>query len=262
MSTRSASECRSPARSHGQALPGQPDRLWSAEQNVIQVSSSTHDRDQGPRTLVPRKQDPSRRGLHSERSKLDRCVIASTGSRHVVLPATHGARVLPLGRVDIGLASLHRSLRLQAECSGSKIRHSASLSSQCSLQRLAPRLVTARYTVGKSAMTSTAPSSGKTSSVKGKRYPRLPLLSASVMAHYLLPTGTLVITSLPTDEVGSRYIAAKRSKTFLRRKWSCRRGAEGNCPAHYLLPTGTLGIASLPTDEVGLRQWRSTRHRG
>jgi hypothetical protein len=46
----------------------------------------------------------------------------------------------------------------------------------------------------------------------------------------------------------------KRSKTFLRRKWSCRRGAEGNYPAHYLLPTGTLGIASLPTDEVGSRQ--------
>jgi hypothetical protein len=39
--------------------------LWSAAQNVIQVPS-THGRDQGPRTLAPRKQDPSRRGLHSK----------------------------------------------------------------------------------------------------------------------------------------------------------------------------------------------------
>ncbi len=96
------------------------------------------------------------------------------GPRHVVLAAAHGARALALGRADIGLASLHKSLRLQAECSGSKIRHSASLSSQRSLQRVPPRLVTNRYTVGKSAMASTAPSFGKTSSVKGKRYSYLP----------------------------------------------------------------------------------------
>jgi hypothetical protein len=51
-------------RSYGQALPGQPVRLWSVTQNVIQMPS-THDRDQGPRTLSPRQQDPSRRGLHS-----------------------------------------------------------------------------------------------------------------------------------------------------------------------------------------------------
>jgi hypothetical protein len=168
--TRSASECRSPARPHGQTLPGQPGRLWSAAQNVIQVPS-THDRDQGPRTLVPRKQDPSRRGLHSKRSKLGRCSIAPTGPRHVCGPCSRPrTRALALGRVDIGLASLHRSLRLQAECSGSKIRHSASLSSQRSLQRLAPRLVTTLYTVGKSDMSPTARSFGKTSSVKGKRY--------------------------------------------------------------------------------------------
>ena len=46
-------------------------------------------------------------------------------------------------QVDVGITGLHRSLRLprQAECSGSKIRHSAPLSSQWSGQRLAPRLV-------------------------------------------------------------------------------------------------------------------------
>ena len=46
---RLASERRSPARSHGQALSGQPGRLWSLAQNVIQVPS-TYVRDQGPRT--------------------------------------------------------------------------------------------------------------------------------------------------------------------------------------------------------------------
>jgi hypothetical protein len=180
MSTRPASECRSPARPHGQALPGQLDRLCSVAQNVIQMPS-THDRDQGPRTLAPRKQDPSRRGLHSVRGKLGRCAIAPTGSRHVDLAAAHATRALALGRVDIGLASLHRPLCLQAECCGSKIRHSASLSSQSSLQRLAPRLVTTRYTVGKSAMASTAPSFGETSSGKGKRYSYLPALAVLVM---------------------------------------------------------------------------------
>ena len=57
------------------------------------------------------------------------------------------------------------------------IRHSAPLSSQCCLQRLAPRLVAACYAVDKPAMASTAPSFGKTSSVKGKRYSYLPLLA-------------------------------------------------------------------------------------
>jgi hypothetical protein len=41
-----------------------------------------------------------------------------------------------------------------ARC-GSKILHTSALSSQLSLQRFAPRLVTARYTVAKSAMAST-----------------------------------------------------------------------------------------------------------
>jgi hypothetical protein len=86
VSPRLASERRDPARSHGQALSGQPGRLWSLAQNVIQVPS-TYVRDQGPRTLATRKQDPPRRGLHSQRSKLGRCAIAPTGPRHVVLAA-------------------------------------------------------------------------------------------------------------------------------------------------------------------------------
>jgi hypothetical protein len=81
-----------------------------------------------------------------------------------------------LGRVDVGLAGLHRPLRL-AECCGYKIRHSAPLPSECSFQRLAPRLVAARHALAKPAMASTASSFGKTSSVKGKRYPCLPLLA-------------------------------------------------------------------------------------
>jgi hypothetical protein len=50
------------------ALPGQYYCSRGAAQDVLQVPS-THARDQGPRTLVPRKQDPPRRGLHSQRSK-------------------------------------------------------------------------------------------------------------------------------------------------------------------------------------------------
>ncbi len=50
------------------------------------------------------------------------------------------------------------SLRLQAECSDSKIRHSVPLSLQCCFQRFAPRLVTACYALEKPDMTSTAPS--------------------------------------------------------------------------------------------------------
>jgi hypothetical protein len=110
---------------------------------------STYVRDQGPRTLDTRKQDPPRRGLHSQRSKLGRCAIAPTGPRHVVLAAAYATRALAPGRVDIGLAGLHRSLRLQVEHSGSKIRHSDPLSSQCNLQRFASRLVSIRYTMGK-----------------------------------------------------------------------------------------------------------------
>ena len=155
--SRPASECRSPARPYGQPLPGQPGRLWSVAQNVIQVPS-THGRDQGPRTLTPRKQDPSRRGLHSKRSKLGRCAIAPTGPRHVVLAAARAARAFGPGRVDIGLAGLHRSLHLQAERSGSKICHSAPLSSQCSFQRLAPRLLTSCHALAKPVMVSTASS--------------------------------------------------------------------------------------------------------
>jgi hypothetical protein len=65
VSTRLVSECRGPAQSHGQALPGQPGRLWCVPQNVLQMTS-TDGRDQGPRTLAPRKQDPPRCGLHSK----------------------------------------------------------------------------------------------------------------------------------------------------------------------------------------------------
>jgi hypothetical protein len=169
---RLASERRIPTRSHGQALSGQPGRLWSLAQNVIQVPS-TYVRDQGPRTLATRKQDPPRRGLHSQRSKLGRCAIAPTGPRHVVLAAAYSTRALAPGRVDFGLTVLHRSLRLQAERSGSKICHSAPLSPQCSFQRLAPRLVVTRHALVEPAMTSTASSLGKTSSVKVKRYCRL-----------------------------------------------------------------------------------------
>jgi hypothetical protein len=70
------------------------------------------------------------------RKKLGRCTITSTGSRHVVLTVVYASRGLAPGRVDIGLAGLHRSLRLQAERSGSKICHSAPLSSSAAFNGL------------------------------------------------------------------------------------------------------------------------------
>jgi hypothetical protein len=142
---------------------------------------------------------------------------------YVVLAAAHAARALALGRVDIGLASLHRSLRLQAECSASKIRHSASLSSQRSLQRLAPRLVTTRYTVGKSAMTPTARSFGKTLNVKDKRYSYLPALTPPAVvsrsaAAFSLPLPLTVSASL-------RQIASSRHRRTLRQSTGATAGS-------------------------------------
>ncbi len=147
----------------GQALPGQPGQAVCGVLRKMssKCPASTHGRDQGHRSLAPRKQDPPQRGLHSKRSKLGRCAIAPTGSRHVVLAAAHATRALAPDRVDIGLAGLHRSLGLQAERSGSKICHSSPLSSQCSFQRLAPRLVEARHALAKPTMASTASSFGK-----------------------------------------------------------------------------------------------------
>jgi hypothetical protein len=96
-------------------------------------------------TKTSRTQDPPRSGLHSERSKFSGCSIASTGSRYVVLPPAHAARTLTFGRVNIGIASLHRPLCLKTERGCSKICHTSALSSQCTLQRLAPRLVSTRH---------------------------------------------------------------------------------------------------------------------
>ncbi len=78
--------------------------------------------------------------------------------------------------------------------------HSA-LSSQCSLQRLAPRLVSTRHALAQPAMTSTDSSFGKASSVKSKRYPGLPLLTPSAMVSrsttdFLLPLQPVTSMSL------------------------------------------------------------------
>ncbi len=233
MPTRLASECRSPVRSHGQPLSGQPGRLWSVAQNVIQVPS-TYVRDQGPRTLATRKQDPPRRGLQSQRSKLGRCVIAPTGPRHVVLAAAYATRALAPGRVDIGLAGLHRSLRLQAERSGSKICHSAPLSPQCSFQRLAPRLVVAHHALAEPAMASAASSLGKTSSVKVKRYSHLPLLSTSTMVSSSAEAFSLPLP--PTASASFRQIAPPRHRrTFCQPRGATAGSGLRLCMKHGLL---------------------------
>ncbi len=125
----------------------------------------------------------------------------TTGSRYVVLAPAHAARALAIGRVNIGLTGLHRPLCLQSERGGSKICHTSTLSSQCSLQRLAPQLVSTRHALAQPGMTFIVSSFGKASSVKSKRYPGLPLLSPSVMVSrsaeaFLLPLQPATSTSL------------------------------------------------------------------
>jgi hypothetical protein len=155
-----------------------------------------------------------RRGLHSKRSKLCRCVIAPTGHRHVVLAVSHTTRDLAPGRVDIGLAGLHRSLRLQAKRSASKICHSTPLSSQCSFQRLAPRLVETHHALAEPAMASTASSLGKTSIVKGKRYSHLPLLAASAMVSRSVTAFSLPLP--PAASASLRQIVPPRHRRTFR----------------------------------------------
>ena len=65
LSSRFASECRINVRSYGQALPGQYDRGWSSQEDIIQ-KPRTHGRNQGPCTLVTRTQDSPGVGLHSQ----------------------------------------------------------------------------------------------------------------------------------------------------------------------------------------------------
>ncbi len=157
----------------------------------------------------------------------------------MVLAAAHVARAFAPGRVDIGLAGLHRSLRLQAECSGSKICHSSPLSSQCSFQRLAPRLVEARHASGKPVMASTASSLGKTSSVKGKRYSHLHLLAASVMVSRSATTFSLPLPSVTSASL--RQITPPRHRRTFRQP----RGVTADsglrlCVKHALLQASVL----------------------
>ena len=175
LSSRFASECRSITRSYRQDLSGQYDRGWSSPQDVIQVPR-THDRNQGSCTLTARTQDSPGGGLHSQRS-IGRCAIASEGARHVVLAAVHATRDLVPGRGDPEHAGVHGPVCLQSKLSRSKIRNASSLSSHRSFQRLAPRLVAGVHVVAQPALTSLDTSFGKSSSVKVKRYPNLPLLA-------------------------------------------------------------------------------------
>ncbi len=164
-----------------EALRGRTFKLY--QENMAVVGALRKMSSKCPSLMARSRTSYLGRGLlHSQQSKFGGCSIAPTGPRHVVLAAAHATRALSLGRVDVGLAGLHRPLRL-AECCGYKIRHSDPLPSECSFQRLAPRLVAARHALAKPAMASTASSFGKTSSVKGKRYPCL---------YWLAPSSALV----------------------------------------------------------------------
>ncbi len=182
-----------------------------------ELKACRHDLHQNVEVLCGRtvKVDPSRRGLHSQRNKLGRCVITSTGPRHVVLAAAYTTRALAPGRVDIGLAGLHRSFRLQTERSGSKICHSSPLST-----RLAPRLVVTHHALTEPAMASTASSLGKTSSVKVKRYSHLPLLATSTMVSRSAEVFSLPLP--PTASASLRQIAPPRHRPFVNREVQLR----------------------------------------
>jgi hypothetical protein len=81
-SSRPTSESRCPTWSHGQTLPRQHGSCRHPSQDVFKVTS-IDDRDQGTLPLASRKQDPARRGLHSQRSKFGGCSITPTGPRYV-----------------------------------------------------------------------------------------------------------------------------------------------------------------------------------
>jgi hypothetical protein len=171
VSSRLASECRDPARPYGQALPGQPGqaicgvfRKMSFQCPALMAEI---------KDLVP--------WLHENKIRLDvvyirsevNLVDASSWQRGLdmwSLQVPTQQELLHLVESTLGSPVCTDPLRLQAECSGSKICHSAPLSSQSSLQRFAPRLATTRYGFGKPAMASTAPSFEKTSSVKVTRH--------------------------------------------------------------------------------------------
>ena len=95
----------------------------------------------------------------------------------MVLAAAQTTRSLVRGRGDLWHAGVHGPVCLQTKLSRSKIRNASSLSTQYSFQRLAPRLVAGVHTVAQPVLASLAASFGKSSSVKVKRYPNLPLLA-------------------------------------------------------------------------------------
>jgi hypothetical protein len=126
--------------------------------------------------------------------------------------------------------------------------HTSALSSQCSLQRLAPRLVSTRHALAQPAMVSTDSSFGKASSVKSKRYPGLPLLVPSVMvprsaAAVRLPLQPVTSTSL-------RQIAPPRPRRDLRQSRGASAGSGLRlCVKDDLLQAGVLLVTQGATDE-------------
>ena len=99
----------------------------------------------------------------------------------MVLAAAQTTRSLVRGRGDLWHAGVHGPVCLQTKLSRSKIRNASSRSSQCSFQRLVPRLVAGVHVVAQPDLSSLAASFGKSSSLKVKRYSNLPLLSPPVL---------------------------------------------------------------------------------
>jgi hypothetical protein len=169
-----------------------------------------------------------------------------------LLPLTRGSRqpfllALALGRVNIGLASLHRPLCLQAERGCSKICHTSALSSQFSLQRLAPRLVSTRHALAQPVMASTASSFGKASSVKNKRYPGLPLLTPSVMVPRSAAAVRLPLQ--PATSTSLRQIAPRPRRALRQSRGASAGSGLRLCVKDDLLQVGVLLDTQGATDE-------------
>ena len=95
----------------------------------------------------------------------------------MVLVSVHATRAPAPGRGDLGHTGVYGPVCLQTEHSRPKIRNASSLSSQFSIQRLSPRLVTGVLAVAQPDLASLDSSFGKSSSVKVQRYAHLPILS-------------------------------------------------------------------------------------
>jgi hypothetical protein len=152
---------------------------------------------------------------------------------------THQELLLELGRVNIGLASLHRPLRRQAEHGCSKICHTSALSSQCSLQRLVPRLVSTRHALAQPAMSFTA--SQVLEKLRASRARGILAYPYWSLQPWFRSAAAVLLALQPATSTSLRQIAPPRPRRALRQSRGASAGSGLRlCVKAYLLQAGVL----------------------